>query len=95
VNGIVIHIQLPPALREHADGRDAIDVAGRTVTDALGDLVAQHPALRRHLYDDHGELRGYVNVFLNDDEVRALARGTMTTIAQGDTIMIVPSIAGG
>lgn len=95
MTGTVIHVQLPPALREHANGRDAIDVAGDTIADALHNLVSRHPALRRHLYDDRGVLRGYVNVFLNEDEVRGLECGDATAVAQGDTIMIVPSIAGG
>lgn len=91
----MIHVQLPHALREHTDGRDAVDVAGDTVTDALDNLVSRHPALRRHLYDDSGALRGYVNVYLNQDEVRGLSAGAATAVAHGDTIMIVPSIAGG
>jgi adenylyltransferase/sulfurtransferase len=57
--------------------------------------VDRHPPLRRHLYDDKGERRGYVNVFLNDDEVRGLAHDFGTSVRDGDTLMIVPSIAGG
>lgn len=91
----MIHVLLPLALRDHTAGHDEVEVAGDTVTAALGDLVARHPALRRHLYADSGELRGYVNVFLNDDEVRALHEGESTRVQNGDTLMIVPSIAGG
>ena len=91
----MIHVLLPLALRDHTSGREEIDVAGETITDALTDLVSRHPSLRRHLYDDSGELRGYVNVYLNDDEVRHLAHGGSTPVRPGDRLMIVPSIAGG
>jgi adenylyltransferase/sulfurtransferase len=89
------HVLLPLALRDYVAGRAEIDVRGDTVSAALGDLVERHPLLRRHLFDDNGELRGYVNVYLNDDEVRHLADGVSTTISADDRLMIVPSIAGG
>ena len=91
----MIHVQLPLALRDHTSGRDEVDVAGETIRDALSDLVERHPSLRRHLYNDSGELRGYVNVYLNDDEVRHLTHGAATRVRAGDRLMIVPSIAGG
>ena len=91
----MIHVLLPPALRDHTAGCDEVDVAGDTISAALSDLVSRHPLLRRHLYDDSGDLRGYVNIYLNDDEIRHLAEGARTAVAPGDTLMIVPSIAGG
>lgn len=91
----MIHILVPLALREHTDGCDAVAVTGDTVMDALGDLVTRHPSLRRYLYADDGALRGYVNVYLNDDEVRSLTGGIASRVGAGDTLMIVPSIAGG
>jgi len=69
-------------------------VKGGTVGDALSDLTARHPDLRRHLYTEEGKLRSFVNVYLNDDDVRYLQKEA-TAIKDGDNISIVPSIAGG
>jgi molybdopterin converting factor small subunit len=91
----MIHVLVPLALRDYVAGRDAVDVTGETVSAAIDELLQQHPALRRHLYDDSGALRGYVNIYLNDEEVRDLAAGGATSVQAGDTLMIVPSIAGG
>jgi adenylyltransferase/sulfurtransferase len=71
-----------------------VDVKAGTVADALSDLVSQHPDLRRHLYTDDGKLRAFVNVYVNDEDVRYLQKEA-TSVADGDTISIVPSIAGG
>ncbi|MEO5510228.1 MAG: MoaD/ThiS family protein [Longimicrobiales bacterium] len=90
-----VTVLLPLALRDYTDGADTAEVAGDTVAAALTDLVRTYPELRRHLYSDAGHLRGYVNVFLNSDEVRGLDRGMDSPITPGDTLMIVPSIAGG
>jgi adenylyltransferase/sulfurtransferase len=89
------HVLLPLALRDHTAGLERVDVNGDTIDAALHDLVRRHPSLRRHLFDDNGRLRGYVNVFLNDDEVRHLERGAATQVGDADNLMIVPSIAGG
>ena len=62
--------------------------------DALSDLTSRHPDLRRHLYTEEGRLRSFVNVYLNDDDVRYLQKEA-TTVKDGDSISIVPSIAGG
>jgi adenylyltransferase/sulfurtransferase len=71
-----------------------VPVSGATVGAALGDLTSKHPALRPHLYTDVGELRAFVNIFLNDEDVRHL-QGAHTPVKEGDRLMIVPSIAGG
>ena len=68
-------------------------VAGATVGEALADLTRLHPQLRPHLYDGD-ELRSFVNVYLNKEDVRGL-QGTQTAVAEADTLMIIPSIAGG
>ena len=65
-----------------------------SIADALSGLVAQHPDLRRHLYTEDGKLRAFVNVYLNDEDVRYLQKEA-TAVKDGDTISIVPSIAGG
>jgi molybdopterin converting factor small subunit len=93
--GAALLVHLPLALRDHTGGREAVEVVGSTVEEALADLVTRFPPLRRHLYDDGLQLRGYVNVYLNEDEVRTLAHGMNAAVAHGDTLMIIPSIAGG
>lgn len=87
-------IHIPTPLRQYAGKQPAIDVAGKTVAEALGDLVAQHPDLRRHLYTEEGKLRSFVNVYLNDEDVRYMEKEA-TPVTDGDNISIVPSIAGG
>ncbi|MEX2281736.1 MAG: molybdopterin-synthase adenylyltransferase MoeB [Gemmatimonadota bacterium] len=87
-------IRVPGPLQLLADGTDEISVQADTVQSALDKLVEQHPRLRRHLFEDGGALRGYVNIYLNDDDVRYL-RGMDTTLGASDVITIVPSVAGG
>ena len=69
-------------------------ISAGTVAEALSGLVSKHPELRRHLYTDDGKLRSFVNVYLNDEDVRYLQKEA-TAIKDSDTISIVPSIAGG
>ena len=71
-----------------------MNVKAATVGEALSALVAQHPELRRHLYTDDGKLRAFVNVYLNDEDVRYLQKEA-TAVKESDSISIVPSIAGG
>lgn len=87
-------IHIPTPLRQYAGKQSAIDVAGKSVGEALGDLVAQHPDLRRHLYTEEGKLRSFVNVYLNDEDVRYMGKEA-TPVTENDNISIVPSIAGG
>jgi molybdopterin converting factor small subunit len=87
-------IRIPAALRDYTSGAAEMAVAGDSVAVALDGLLASHPQLRRHLYTEQGELRSYVNVFVNEDDVRTLG-GLQTRISDEDTLMIVPSIAGG
>jgi adenylyltransferase/sulfurtransferase len=87
-------IRIPAALRDYTEGRSELPVTGETVQAALARLSATFPQLRRHIYTERGELRSYVNVFVNEDDVRTLD-GLSTKVADADTVMIVPSIAGG
>ena len=87
-------VRLPTPLRPYAEGQREVEVKGTTVADALGNLAQKYPGLSRHLYDEGGHLRPYVNVFLNEDDVRTL-QGEATPIADEDRLVIVPSIAGG
>ena len=87
-------VHLPLALREEAAGARFVEVACERVGDALGALVARHPTLRRHLFDETGALRPHVNVFVNEADVREREH-LDTRISEGDEIHVVPSIAGG
>lgn len=89
-----VMIQIPTPLRTFADGRAEIEVDATTVGEALGGLVRRYPDLARHLYADSGALRSFVNVFVNDEDSRHL-QGEQTPVKAGDTVLIVPSIAGG
>jgi adenylyltransferase/sulfurtransferase len=90
----MLKIQIPTPLRQYAGKQPAVEVKAGTIGDALSALVAKHPDLRRHLYTDEGKLRAFVNVYLNDEDVRYLQKEA-TAVKDGDSISIVPSIAGG
>src|SRR6202049_2267250 len=87
-------IQIPTPLRRFTGEAGDVEVQGGTVDEALGDLTRRYPGLKPHLYTAEGALRSFVNVFLNDDDVRHLDRGA-TKVGPGDTLTIIPSIAGG
>lgn len=89
-----VTVRIPTALRQYAAQESRAAVDARTVHDALAALVARHPALQPHLYDEAGRLRSYVNVYLGERDVREL-QGGATPVAPGDTLLIVPSVAGG
>jgi sulfur-carrier protein adenylyltransferase/sulfurtransferase len=89
-----IRIHIPTPLRPYVDRRPVVEVEAGTVGEALAALVARHPDLRRHLYDDAQRLRRYVNVYRNSEDVRYLT-GEATPVGEQDTLSIVPSIAGG
>jgi molybdopterin/thiamine biosynthesis adenylyltransferase/rhodanese-related sulfurtransferase/molybdopterin converting factor small subunit len=87
-------ILLPTPLRPYAGGASSVEVRGRTVGDALESLLERHEGLRRHLYDDTGKLRSFINIYRNDEDVRYLEKEA-TAVAEGDALSIIPSIAGG
>jgi sulfur-carrier protein adenylyltransferase/sulfurtransferase len=92
---VTVRVQLPAALREYTEGASAVDLDAGDVDSALDRLTDRFPPLRRHLFTDAGTLRGYVRLYLNDEDVRHLAAGRRTAVHSGDVILIVPSIAGG
>ena len=87
-------ILVPTPLRQYAGKQAAIDVQATTVGEALNLLTSTYPDLRKHLYSDDGKLRAFVNLYLNDDDIRYLQQD-QTAVKDGDTLSIVPSIAGG
>jgi molybdopterin/thiamine biosynthesis adenylyltransferase/rhodanese-related sulfurtransferase/molybdopterin converting factor small subunit len=89
-----VTIAIPTALRNFADGQSRIELQATTAGEALAQLTSQYAELRRHLYDDKNRLRSFVNVYVNDEDIRHQS-GADTPLKHGDTLMIVPSIAGG
>jgi molybdopterin synthase sulfur carrier subunit len=87
-------IRIPAPLRPYTGGQSEIAVEGDNIGAVLKDLTAKHPDLKKHLFSDAGELRAFVNIFLNEEDVRHL-QGEATAVKQGDKLMIIPSIAGG
>ncbi len=87
-------ILVPTPLRQYAGKQSAVEVPAATVGEALNGLTSAYPDLRKHLYSDEGKLRSFVNVYLNDEDIRYL-QNDATAVKDGDTLSIVPSIAGG
>ena len=87
-------IHIPTPLRQYADKKDTIEVAGKTVAEGLANLTAHYSDLRRHLFTDEGRLRAFVNIYLNDEDIRYLQQEN-TPVKESDSLSIVPSIAGG
>ena len=91
---MAVTIEIPSALVQFSGDEDEIAVSSTTVGESFDALFAQHAALKPHLLDGSGEFRSFVNVYLNDDDIRQHS-GRDTPVADGDLIPIVPSIAGG
>jgi len=91
---MAVKVIVPTPLRQYAGKRDSVEVEGKTVAEALAGLTSQYADLRRHLFTDDGKIRSFVNVYLNDEDIRYLAKD-QTPLKENDVISIVPSIAGG
>jgi MoaD family protein len=87
-------ILIPTPLRQYVDKKDSVELNGATVGDVLNSLTSEYSELRRHLFNDQGGLRSFVNVYVNDEDIRYLEKDR-TPLKDGDTLSIVPSIAGG
>jgi sulfur-carrier protein len=87
-------IRIPASLRRFTEEQGLVEVSGASVGAALASLLQKHPSLKNQIYTDDGRLRAFVNVYLNDEDIRFLQR-METAINPGDTVSIVPSIAGG
>jgi adenylyltransferase/sulfurtransferase len=90
-----VSIQIPSALRAQTGGAATVEVEASTVEAALAALDAAHPRLQKNLRDANGKLRSFVNIYLNDEDIRFLPEGAGSALKAGDRIIIVPSIAGG
>jgi molybdopterin synthase sulfur carrier subunit len=87
-------IKIPPVLRASVGGEKQVDASGEDVGAVLRDLASNHPATREQLFSPDGQLNRYVNVYLNDEDVRVL-EGLDTAVRDGDTLVILPAMAGG
>jgi len=87
-------VLIPTPLRAYTEKKDALLLEGGTVGELLASLTAMYTPLRRHLYDDAGALRSFVNVYVNDEDIRYLQK-EQTRVTDADTVSIIPSIAGG
>jgi len=89
-----VTVRIPTPLRKLTGGSDEVSIEGATIGAMIDNLEAAHPGLKDRLCDDAGEIRRFVNVYLNDEDVRFL-KGRETELKDGDEVSIVPAIAGG
>jgi molybdopterin synthase sulfur carrier subunit len=87
-------VRIPPVLRPKTGGQPEVQADGETVGQVLGTLTAEYPDTKAQLFGEDGDLNRYVNVYLNDEDVRVL-NGLDTAVKDGDTVVILPAMAGG
>ena len=88
-------IFIPTPLRAFTGKQDTVEVSGANVQEVLEGLTARYPELKKHLFTDEGKLRSFVNVYLNDEDIRYLEAKELATVQEADSLSIIPSIAGG
>ena len=87
-------VRIPSPLRRYTNGQSKVESNGATINELINNLEAQYPGVKARLCDDNGQIKRYVNVFVNDEEIRALQGGD-TPIATTDEVSIIPAMAGG
>jgi molybdopterin converting factor small subunit len=87
-------LKIPTLLRSYTNGLTEVQVAGANVSEAMYSLVQQYPTLKPHIYNNEGDLRPFVNLFLGEDNVKDL-QGLETPLGEADRLMLIPTIAGG
>jgi len=90
-----MNIHIPTPLRSYTGGLETVTIPGATVDAVFQQLTVKYPDLKQHLFTPEGKLRSFVNVYLNDDDIRYLERKQETTVKDTDELTIIPSIAGG
>ena len=90
---MAVEVRIPTILRSYTGGAKVVEAQGETLADLVADLDARHTGLRERLLDE-GQLRRFVNVYVNDEDVRFLG-GLATPVADGDAVTILPAVAGG
>jgi molybdopterin synthase sulfur carrier subunit len=91
---MAITIEIPTAFRRFTEGAPKVDSGATTVGEALNELTARFPSLSRHVRDERGQIRQFLNVYLNEEDIRFLG-GEASALKDGDRVLLVPSIAGG
>jgi molybdopterin synthase sulfur carrier subunit len=89
-----VNVRIPPILRETTGGERAVESSAPTVAAVLADIEQKHPGFRDRLFSDDGELRRFVNIYVNDEDIRYLEQ-LNTPVRDGDTLSILPAVAGG
>jgi molybdopterin synthase sulfur carrier subunit len=91
---MAVKVRIPTPLRKLTDGKGEVEAAGKTIGDLLSDLEERYPGIKERLYDEGGNLRRFVNIYVNDEDIRFM-HGSETALSDGDEVSIVPAIAGG
>lgn len=89
-----VEVKIPTVLRKHTDGEASVQASGGTIRELFEDLAGRYPEFREKVIGSDGELHRFINVYANDEDVRYL-QGMDTAIADGDTVAILPAVAGG
>jgi sulfur-carrier protein len=91
---MAIYVRIPTPLRKLTQNKDTVEVSAATIAEVMENLERQFPGLKERLCDERGELRRFVNIYLNEEDIR-FAQGKQTAVKDGDEISIIPAIAGG
>jgi len=89
-----VKIIIPTPLRQYAENRDSVKLSGQNIGELLNNLMQKFPNMKKHLFSEDGQIRNFVNVYVNDDDIRYLENNA-TQLKEGDVISIIPSVAGG
>ncbi len=89
-----VKIIIPAPLRQYAENRDSVKLSGQNIGELLNNLMQKFPNMKKHLFSEDGQIRNFVNVYVNDDDIRYLENNA-TQLKEGDVISIIPSVAGG
>jgi MoaD family protein len=91
---MAIEVRIPPILRSYTDGEKAVNASGQSIGALIEDLDSNHPGIKGRLLDDEGGLRRFVNVYVNDEDVRFIG-GLEAEVTDGDQVVVLPAVAGG
>lgn len=89
-----VKVRIPTPLRSLTGGKDEVEIEGKTIKEVLNNLEKNHPGFKERIFDNNGDLRRFVNVFLNDEDIRFI-KNLETEVSEGDIVSIIPAIAGG
>lgn len=90
----MIKVRIPTPLRPMTGGKSVVEIAGNTVSEIIDNLGSAHPGIKERVYDEQGEVRRFINIYVNEEDIRFLT-GKDTPLKDGDEVSIIPAIAGG